>query len=222
MSTAMIRSTLLALLAAAFALPVQAQDARARLDAFTRGVQGLSASFEQQVHSPAGQLAEESSGTVQMQVPRQFRWEYLQPFPNLIVADGDHIWIHDPDLEQVTVRRQSLEEQNSPLAALIDPGELDRQFTVKEAGAADGLMWLELLPRKPDDAPFERARMGLDEAGLRRLELFDGLGQRTLMVFGTWQRNPRFAADVFRFDPPPGTDVVGDMAQPAEVLPLGD
>jgi outer membrane lipoprotein carrier protein len=219
-AAALIRNLLLTV--AVIASPAQAQDARARLDGFTRGANGLAANFRQQVYTQKGELGEESTGTVKMQVPRQFRWEYVQPFPNLIVADGDHLWIYDPDLEQVTVRQQSLEEQNSPLAALIDPGELDRQFVVKDAGTAEGLQWLELTPRKPDDAPFERARLGLTADGLQRMEMFDNLGQRTLMIFSGWQRNPAFAAGTFTFKPPAGVDVVGEVAPGAEVLPLGD
>jgi outer membrane lipoprotein carrier protein len=196
--------------------------ARDRLDAFTGGIAGLSAGFEQKVYAPGGALSETSTGTVQLQAPRQFRWEYVKPFPNLIVADGDHIWIYDPDLEQVTVRQQSLEEQNSPLAALIDPGELDRQFEVADAGRAEGLEWLELTPKKPDDAPFDRARLGLGAQGLVRMELFDALGQKTVMAFGAWKRNPTFAKGTFTFVPPKGVDVVGEVAEGAEVMPLDD
>jgi len=196
--------------------------ARERFEAFSHGIQGLSSSFTQRVHDPDNRLVEESSGTVSLRTPRQFRWEYVRPFPQLIVADGDHVWIHDPDLEQVTVRNQSYEEQVSPLAVLIDPAELERQFTVTEAGQDQGLQWLALAPRKPDDAPFARARLGFDAAGLVVMELFDTLGQRTEVRFGGWQRNPVFAADTFRFTPPPGTEVVGDVAEGAEVIPLGD
>lgn len=205
------------------AMATQAQaDARAKLDAFTGGLQGLSASFQQTVYAPGGRLDETSSGTVQLKAPRQFRWEYVQPFPNLIVADGDHIWIYDPDLEQVTVRQQSLEEQNSPLAALIDPGELDRQFAVAEAGESDGLEWLELTPKKKDDAPFDRARLGLGANGLARMEMFDSLGQRTVMAFSGWKKNPSFPAGTFTFVPPKGVDVVGEVAEGAEVMPLAE
>ena len=196
--------------------------ARDRLDAFTRGLQGLSAEFEQEVYAPGGALDETSTGTVQLQAPRQFRWEYLKPYPNLIVADGDHIWIYDPDLEQVTVRQQSLEEQNSPLAALIDPGELDRQFHLKDAGDGEGLQWLELTPKKPEDAPFDRARIGMGASGLVRMEMFDALGQRTVMTFKPWKKNPAFAAGTFVFKPPAGVDVVGEVAEGAEVMPLAD
>ena len=205
------------------ALATQAQaGARDRLDAFTGGAKGLAASFEQTVHAPDGALTETSTGTVKLQAPRQFRWEYLEPFPNLIVADGDHIWIYDPDLEQVTVRQQSLEEQNSPLAALIDPGELDRQFVAREEADADGLQWLELTPKKPEDAPFERARLGLDATGLAKMVMFDGLGQRTVMTFTGWQRDPAFAKGTFAFVPPAGVDIVGEVAEGAEVMPLAE
>ena len=196
--------------------------AREKLDAFSRDIQGLSANFSQRVFSSEGVLKESSSGKVQLQAPRQFRWEYLKPFPQLLVADGDHIWIYDPDMEQVTVRQQSLEEQNSPLAMLIDPAEMERQFVAKEGGKGQGLEWLELTPRKPEEAPFDRARLGFGASGLVRMEMFDGLGQRTVMGFSAWKRNPSFAPGTFTFKAPEGVDVVGEVAPAAEVIPLQD
>lgn len=196
--------------------------ARSQLDAFTQGLQTMQANFEQRVYDPNGRHTETSSGIVQLRAPRQFRWEYRKPFPQTIVADGDQIWIYDPELEQVTVRNQSYEEQSSPLAVLIDPGELDRQFNTREGGRGNDLDWLELLPKKPDDAPFQKARLGFGKTGLARMELFDGLGQRTVLGFSSWKRNPQFAAETFRFVPPPGVDVVGEVLEGAEVTPLRD
>jgi outer membrane lipoprotein carrier protein len=216
------RSVLLALCLLA-ASAAQA-GAREQLAAFTRGARGLSANFEQQVLDPQGRVGERSSGSVSLALPRQFRWEYRQPFPQTIVADGDRVWIHDPDLEQVTVRNQSFAEQNSPLAALLDPGQLDRQFRVRELPAAGGMQWLELLPRSAEDEGFANARLGFGAAGLARMEWTDGLGQRTVVIFGGWRRNPGFAAGTFRFVPPPGVEVVGDLdsVDEAEIAPLRD
>lgn len=195
---------------------------REQLDKFSQGISGLSADFAQRVYGPNGEAKDKSSGRVQLKAPRQFRWEVVKPYPQLIVADGDNLWVYDPDLEQVNVRNQSAEENSSPLAVLIDPTELERQFNVKEAGAGQGLEWLELTPKKPDEAPFERARLGFGPSGLVRMELFDGLGQRTVLGFSAWKRNPAFAADAFSFVPPEGVDVVGEPVNKAQVVPVAD
>ena len=212
------------LLAAAVVLASQSAFAgpRDQLASFSRNLSGLQGRFDQRVYDPNGRPAERSSGSVKMSAPRQFRWEYLKPAEQLIVADGDQIWVYDPDLEQVTVRPQSLEEQDSPLSVLIDPTELDRRYKVSEEATSGGLGWLSLVPRKIDDAPFQKARLGFGSAGLVRMELFDSLGQRTVIGFSPWQRNPKFPAGTFRFVPPKGTDVVGTPIEHAQVTPLKD
>ncbi|MEN5060065.1 outer membrane lipoprotein chaperone LolA [Luteimonas sp. TWI1416] len=188
----------------------QATDARAQLDAFTRGLKGLEGQFTQQVADGNGRVKESASGTVALSAPRLFRWEYVKPYPQLIVADGRTVWVYDPDLQQVTRRPQGSEEQDSPLAALIDPSRLDRDFVVESAGERDGLSWLQLRPKPVEGAAFENARLGFgNDGGLARMEILDSLGQRTTIGFSGWKRNPTFAASTFRYTPPAGVDVVG-------------
>nr|WP_233198869.1 MULTISPECIES: outer membrane lipoprotein chaperone LolA [Luteimonas] len=184
---------------------------RDQLDRFTRGLTGLQGQFAQQVTDPNGRVRETSSGSVALSAPRLFRWEYVKPYPQLIVADGRTVWVFDPDLQQVTRRSQGSEEQDSPLAALIDPSRLDRDFIVEEAGTANGLGWLELKPKQAENAAFQDARLGFSNAGgLARMEILDALGQRTVITFTDWRRNPTFPADTFRYTPPAGVDVVGE------------
>ncbi len=183
--------------------------AREQLTAFTKGLKGLDGQFSQQVFDSKGKRKETSSGRVALSAPRLFRWEYLKPYPQLIVADGKKVWVYDPDLKQVSTRAQGAEEQNSPLAALIDPQRLDRDFNVKDAGTQGGLEWLELTPKQGDDAGFQNARLGFDKAGLAKMQILDALGQRTEISFSGWKRNPAFTAKTFRFTPPKGVDVVG-------------
>ncbi|MBW8810131.1 MAG: outer-membrane lipoprotein carrier protein LolA, partial [Lysobacter sp.] len=104
----------------------------------------------QQVFDTNGKLKESSSGQVALSAPRLFRWEYTKPYPQLIVADGKKVWVYEPDLQQVSVRPQGVEEQNSPLAALIDPSKLDAMFVVKDNGSRGGLNWLALEPKTPE------------------------------------------------------------------------
>ena len=184
--------------------------ARDNLDAFSKGLQGLDGQFEQKLYDLDGRLKETSTGRVALSAPRLFRWEYATPYEQLIVADGEKVWVFDPDLDQVTVRPQGPEEQNSPLAALVDPAKLERDFKLREGEEAEGLSWLLLSPRDPEQASFSSARLGFDGQALVRMEVVDTLGQRTEVKFSGWKRNPAFAAGTFRFVPPAGVDVVGE------------
>lgn len=198
------------LTAAAFAGSAHA-GARDSLDRFTSNLSGLQGQFTQQVLDANGRVRESSSGQVALSAPRLFRWQYTDPYPQLIVADGSRVWVYDPDLEQVTVRAQGLEEQNSPLAALIDPAILDRDFVVEEAGDSEGAAWLRITPREASDAGFQQARLGFEGDALVKMEVLDALGQKTVIGFSGWRRNPAFEAGTFQFTPPQGVDVVGDM-----------
>lgn len=184
--------------------------ARDQLNAFTKGLKGLDGRFTQQVFDSRGKLKETSSGRVALSAPRQFRWEYVKPYPQIVVADGKTVWIYEPDLQQVTKRPQGAEEQNSPLAALVNPSRLDGQFVVKEAGATAGLQWLTLTPKgDPAAAGFRTAKLGFATSGLAKMQVVDQLGQRTEIAFTGWKRNPALPATTFRYVPPKGVDVIG-------------
>ncbi|MGO1072808.1 outer membrane lipoprotein chaperone LolA [Lysobacter sp. CA199] len=189
---------------------VAAAGARDDLGAFTRGLKGLDGQFAQQVFDANGKLKESSTGQVALSAPRLFRWEYVKPYPQLIVADGKKVWVYEPDLQQVSVRPQGAEEQNSPLAALIDPGKLDAMFVVKEAGSNGGLNWLALEPKNQGDASFRNAKLGFNASGLVKMEIVDALGQKTEISFSGWKRNPSFPASTFKYAPGKGVDVIGE------------
>lgn len=199
-------------LAAALILASASSMAGARddLDVFTKGLKGLDGQFTQQVYDTNGRRKEASSGRVALSAPRLFRWEYVKPYAQLIVADGKTVWVYDPDLQQVSKRAQGSEEQNSPLAALIDPAKLERDFAIREAGTNGGLEWLELTPRKGDDAGFRTAKLGFGKGGLQKMSVVDALGQRTEIAFNGWKRNPGFAKGTFTYVPAKGVDVVGE------------
>lgn len=182
--------------------------ARDDLAAFTKDLKGLRAPFTQQVYDPNGNAKEQSSGKVALSAPRLFRWEYTRPYEQLIVADGQRVWVYDPDLEQVTRRAQGDAEQGSPLAALIDPSRLDRDYVVTEAGSSDGLEWLSVKPRQQQGSGFESARLGFGDGGLEQMQFTDALGQKSVIRFGKWQRNPSFPGSTFKFSPPKGVDVI--------------
>ena len=196
-----------------------ADTARARMEAFSKNLHSVSASFNQSVTDANGHRGDESRGTFALEAPRQFRWETSSPYQQTIVADGAKVWVYEPDLEQVSVRSQSSEEAHSPLTVLTDLSQLDSQFKSSEAGAHDGLNWLKLTS-KAKEPEFEYAELGFDAATLQRMRFKDQLGNTTEIHFADWKRNPAIPAGTFTFVPPKGVDVVGDIKPDAEVFPV--
>lgn len=199
------------LLTAAFAVfPLLARaGAVDQLHDFLKSTRTLKADFSQMIIGKNGRKPQQSSGTVAISRPGKLRWEILKPYPQLVVGDGEKIWVHDPDLQQVTVRKAGQAIGGSPAALLSGSNELEKNFTLKEAGEAEGLAWVEATP-KAGDSGFEKVRLGFAGNDLKAMELQDSFGQTTLIRFAKIERNPALPAATFKFTPPAGVDVVGE------------
>lgn len=180
-----------------------------RLDQFMTTTRSAQGAFQQRIYDRGGKLVQASSGTLAFQRPGRFRWSYVRPYPQLIVGDGERVWVYDEDLKQVTVRKLDLALGATPAALLAGDNAAMQAFVLQEEGMRDGLEWLLATPRDKSSS-FERIRMGFGPAGLERMELSDAFGQRTELVFTALERNPRLAPELFSFAPPPGADVIGD------------
>jgi len=180
-----------------------------RFKSFLRTTQTARGAFEQKVYDRGGKLVQESKGSFVFLRPGRFRWVYDKPVDQVIVGDGERVWIYDRGLNQVTVRKLTRALGATPAALLAGSSDIDAAFELSDAGSRDGLEWLDAKPREPE-AGFERVRMGFDAAGVQAMELSDNFGQTTLLKFSSLERNPKVDAKEFRFEPPKGTDVLGD------------
>ena len=195
-------------LALTFACAAHA-DSIERFKTFVRTTQSARADFEQRVYGREGRLTQESKGSFVFQRPGRFRWTYAKPVDQVIVGDGERVWIHDRDLNQVTVRRLSKALGSTPAALLAGASDVEKAFSLTDAGTREGLEWLEARPKEAE-AGFERIRMGFGASGLEAMELTDNFGQTTRLRFSNVQRNPKLDAAEFRFEPPKGADVLGE------------
>lgn len=179
------------------------------LKAFIAEVRGARIEFVQLVTDAQGRKVQESRGTFQFSRPGRFRWVYLKPYETVIVGDGAKVWVHDPDLNQVTVKALGDALGSSPAALLAGSNDVDRAYTFNPLPAEGGLDWVEAVPRDADST-FERMRLGFRKSNPEQLQLQDRLGQTTTIRFTRLERNPRLPAETFRFVPPRDADVVGD------------
>ena len=184
-------------------------DSLERFKTFLRDTQSARAEFEQKVYGRGGKLTQESSGNFVFQRPGRFRWTYAKPVDQLIVGDGERVWIYDRDLNQVTVRRLSRALGSTPAALLAGASDVEKAFELRDAGSREGLEWMEAKP-KEREAGFELVRMGFGPQGLQAMELIDHFGHTTRLRFSNLRPNPKIDPAEFRFEPPPGADVLGE------------
>lgn len=182
-----------------------------QLRSFIESTQSGSASFEQKVTAKSGRKSQDASGTMAFSRPGKFRWTYDKPYYQLLVGDGEKLWVHDRDLNQVTVKTLGDALASTPAALLAGRNELERNFELTEGGVAEGLTWVDAKP-KAAEGGFESVRIGFSEGMLRGMVLRDSFGQTTLLRFTAFQRNPQLDGAQFRFTPPAGADVIGDDA----------
>lgn len=186
---------------------VASASATEALKNFLGQTQTLRARFAQMVLDKNLKPLQQAQGVMQFSRPGKFRWDYQKPYEQVIVGDGTRLWIHDKDLNQVTVRKLDRALGATPAALLAGSNELERDFTLKNLGPDKGLDWLEAVPKNRDTV-FERIRMGFGKSGLEAMELRDQFGQVTVISFADVERNPKLPVELFRFTPPKGADVI--------------
>lgn len=186
--------------------PYTFADASADLQRYLAETKSLRGEFQQVVTQRSGKV-QRSSGTLVIAKPGKFRWEYLKPYQQLLLGDGKQVTLYDADLMQVTIKPQGKLLDASPAALLAGQADLASRYTLKALPEKDQLQWVELTPKQPDQS-FERARIGLDKAGVKAMELDDHFNQTTRIQFDKLERNPKLAADVFNFTIPAGADVI--------------
>ncbi|WP_066341696.1 outer membrane lipoprotein chaperone LolA [Azohydromonas lata] len=181
-------------------------DALESLRDFVREAKTGRAAFTQTVTSPDGAKKKASSGNFEFSRPNRFRFEYLKPYEQLIVGDGQKVWIFDADLQQASSRPLAQALGSTP-AALLAGGSLDKDFNLSNLPASQGLEWVQALPRDKESA-FQSLRVGFKGRALAAIEIVDSFGQHSRLDFNDLATNVSVAPEDFKFVPPKGVAVV--------------
>ncbi len=176
---------------------------------FFREVNSFSARFKQVVLDESLKPVQESSGTLWIERPNKFRWDYEKPYKQQIVADGKRLWVYDVGLQQATVRNLTGGLNDTPAMLLAGKGRLDDNFTIRPLDVEGSLTWVQLKPRHKDSG-YDDIRIGFAHGKLRVIEMVDGFGHTTRVTLDSPQENARIEAARFNFTPPEGVDVVGE------------
>jgi outer membrane lipoprotein carrier protein len=178
------------------------------VDKYLAGLATWSADFKQTIDDGHGKIMRSAAGKLYLQKPGKFRWDYVEPSEQLILADGKHIWFYDKDLQQANLRDMDASLSSTPAVLLSGGGSVGTQFDVTALPPSDGMEWYQLIPKR-SDTDFQLVRIGFTKGDLTSMFLADKLNQVTQLSFSHSQRNAKFAPDLFTFVPPKGVDVIG-------------
>jgi len=174
--------------------------------------------FEQSLIDAEGAVSEVSTGTLEIERPRRFRWIYSDPYEQWLVADGLNIWSYDVDLEQVTVKPQAKALSNTPALLLGGAKDALEQFRFEGSRAEGDAIWVRMHPID-EGSGFNRVELGFLNGELYRMVFFDNLEQTTLVALYDVLINEPVDADHFDFIVPADADLVGVPLAAGDAVP---
>jgi len=198
------------------------------VDRYLDGLRTLRTDFTQSVTDATGKHAAGGSGSLIVQRPDRFRWDYrpaeqagaggadgaagsggAEEQGQLLVADGRNLWFYDRELSQVTVKPIDATLSSTPIMLLSgSPEALRTQFDIEAQPSAQGLQWVQVRPHGAQ-ADFSEARLGFRGDELARMIVHNMLGQTVQLDFSHSRRNAPVDAGLFEFKAPQGVDVIG-------------
>lgn len=192
-------------------VPAQADQAASveRLTGLLQKAETLTGRFSQLSLDGSGTQLQETSGEMALKRPGQFRWHTDEPMEQLLVSNGQKVWLYDPDLEQVTV--QTLDQRLTHTPALLLSGDvsaISENFEVSYQEAGEVVDFT--LKPKSKDTLFDTLRLSFRGDVINDMQMVDGVGQRTNILFQGVKLNQPLKADLFTFDIPEGADVISD------------
>jgi len=193
--------------ASGMVLAASDEQALARVESYLAQLSSVRAHFKQDLIGADGKTISHSEGELSLEKPGKFRWDYQKP-AQVIVSDGNTLWLYDPELEQVTVRRVREALTETPAMLLSGASHVRDGFAVADGGRHEGLDWVRLTP-KLADADFKELNLGFSGAELQRMEFLSKVDQTTRIAFSGTERNVKLDPRLFAFVPPPGADVIG-------------
>jgi outer membrane lipoprotein carrier protein len=176
-----------------------------KIDDFLAGLNTFQADFEQVVEGDNG-ISKPLYGVFYLKRPGQFRWDYKGKEAQLIVADGNRVWLLDRELDQVSHQAQKKALRGTPAQLLSQKEKVEKHFRIQRDYDAEGLQWTLLVP-KDSEGQVDQVSVAFKDGELKRLVMTDKFNQTTRFKFSNSKRNPKLKGSLFKFKAPAGFDI---------------
>lgn len=198
----------------AYAKSNPAKEANKLLDSVRKDLTSLSADFVQYEIDINGNNSEKQFGKVWLSSPNKFKWQYIKPMPQLIIASGEKIWIYDEDLEQVTIKKQ--QNKHNPIYVLLNKEQTENNYNISlivdENKTDTSTQWVQMTP-KNESEDVKVVWLGINDNNLTALKLQNQLDNIVVFEFNNFIKNSILEDGFFNFNIPKGTDVIEEKIE---------
>jgi outer membrane lipoprotein carrier protein len=174
-------------------------------------INSFSANFVQLTQDGLGNTLQRIEGFMQVAKPGKLRWKTEGIYEQLVISDGQSLWIYDADLEQVSIRDMANRLAETPALLLSgDVSEIGDNFIITQAPSDHSLTFI--LQPKDSSQLFDALELNFDKFNqqqlLTQMVIRDASGQVTDINFSNVIKNPKLNDDIFSFDIPEDIDVI--------------
>lgn len=175
-------------------------------------INSFTANFNQQQLDPQGNPLQTLTGVLHGQKPNKVYWTVFEPAAQTIVSNGSHLWLYDPDLEQVIIEPYSDNPEANPISLLLgNPQQLSENFEILGHNLeAQSKLQFFLKPTKINTL-YTDLMIEFEGKNLSAISFKDSLGQTTHLAFKQFDLNPIFKDEFFTFQVPKGVDIVSHV-----------
>jgi outer membrane lipoprotein carrier protein len=183
----------------------------ARMEKRYNSARTLSIQFVEE-YSVQGHPRPGEAGTLTLQKQGKMRWDYTRPSGKLFISDGKNVFLYtarDNRVEKIPLK--DTEDMRAPLAFLLGRLNMKKEFRDFRTEERDGGTWMEAAA-KNDRLPYSKVEMLIAADGaVQRLKVLGRDQSELTFAFSGERVNPPVSDRMFRFDIPPGAEVVDSV-----------
>ena len=178
-----------------------------------QSIQSFSGHFVQTSYRNNTESVRRAEGLVSYKRPGKMRWLYEVPEEQLLVTNGETLWLFDPLLENVTIQKLEKLTDGTALSFLLGLGDLQTDFKPREISLVllDSLadLIVELKPKKTTaNLSFIQLAVDPKTYNLQKIALMDQQGNYRTIKLELMSYNIELGENLFEFNVTQDMDVI--------------
>ncbi len=173
-------------------------------------ITGFTADFVQESTIKAMDIKDIAKGKGYFKHPGKMRWEYDEPEKQIIITDGNNLWIYKPaDHQVMTGHAPSFFGGGKGASFLSDIRLLGKKFRIDLIEKKKGYYRLKLTPKgKTEELTAIFLTVSEKNFDVERIVTVNMYGDETIIIMTGLKFGKNLDDSLFNFKPPAGADII--------------